>query len=169
MTITDFISSILGTGPRTASGGTYIGSGQSQLTLSATPQAQSPQRATQAQPQSQQRVSLQSKTVSFAPAMISGGGTPIQSTHLTNAAKAATNSVQAQSVDPYSGLTHLNLSPVSSGGKAGKNAAAVIAAELPVGHIGLAQQLGGGNPGLPEKGSLMYQDLVSRGIIAQGT
>jgi hypothetical protein len=51
---------------------------------------------------------------------------------------------------------------------AGKNAAAVLATEIPAGHLSLAVQLGGGNPGLPEKGSLMYQDLVNRGLIHQG-
>ena len=102
--------------------------------------------------------------VHFQPSMVTGGGTPIQSTHLVNAPKAASNASAAANA----GYTQLNLTPVSQGGGAGPNAAAVLAAEIPAGHLSLAQQLGGGNPGLPQVGSLEYQDLVNRGLIQQG-
>lgn len=48
---------------------------------------------------------------------------------------------------------------------AGRNAGAVIAAELKAGRETLAQQLSSGNPGIPEPGSLEYADWKRRGLI----
>ena len=99
-------------------------------------------------------------TTTFQPSMVTGGTMPQQSTHLVNAPKAISN-VNA-------GYTQENPHSISQGGVAGPNAAKVLATEIPAGHLPLATQLGGGNPGLPEIGSLAYQDLVNRGLIKQG-
>ena len=109
---------------------------------------------------SPQRQTLGAQPVSFSPGGVTGGGPVIQSTHNVNFAKAASNATQSlsQVINPSS----------IGGGPAGANAAAVLATEIPAGHLSLATQLGGGNPGLPEVGSLMYQDLVNRGLIKQG-
>jgi hypothetical protein len=68
------------------------------------------------------------------------------------------------------GLTQeaeLNPNPIG-GTAAGPNAAAVIAAEQSVGVETLAQQLASGNPGVPEPGSLEYEDWKRRGLLPPG-
>jgi hypothetical protein len=58
------------------------------------------------------------------------------------------------------------LNPHPLGGvAAGANAALVVAAEQRVGYLTTAEQLAGGNPGLPSPGSLQYADYRQRGLL----
>ncbi len=114
------------------------------------------------------------RTESYAVALVNGQTVARDAAQLTPIPQSLKSSLILPTAQPRvsaGGFTGapanavLNPNPISQGGVAGPNAAAVIAAEQRVGSIPLAQQLGGGNPGTPPPGSLEYADWKRRGLI----
>lgn len=79
--------------------------------------------------------------------------------------QSATPKVSAGGFTGAPANAQLNPNPISQGGAAGPNAAAVIATEQSVGSLTTAQQLALGNPGVPPPGSLEYADWKRRGLL----